>query len=232
MCGEHPPLLPKMTDCFGSSPRVWGAPDSHLQNAVGHRLIPTCVGSTHRLSDAHGQASAHPHVCGEHFLVMLPAKPTHGSSPRVWGALFAFAAPAGGLRLIPTCVGSTITGQRSLAGGAAHPHVCGEHKFSLKFQGFQPGSSPRVWGALVVGKPDGHPERLIPTCVGSTTNIFAHLGLRAAHPHVCGEHGLAVDHLARPCGSSPRVWGALPCGSHCIHGLRLIPTCVGSTCTV
>ena len=53
-------------------------------------------------------------------------------------------------------------------------------------------------------------NRLIPTCVGSTTLSPRLDIISSAHPHVCGEHA-ANDFLhSHDTGSSPRVWGAQP----------------------
>ena len=113
------------------------------------------------------------------------------------------------MRLIPTCVGSTIgsTSLRTLP--QAHPHVCGEHAQAAHERLLLLGSSPRVWGAPRYCAPAPHRERLIPTCVGSTVGLVAGCTRPTAHPHVCGEHdGYTAE--------NGYVW-------------RLIPTCVGST---
>ena len=91
------------------------------------------------------------------------------------------------------------------------------------------GSSPRVWGARFFALKSYADERLIPTCVGSTSSKSVPDILSPAHPHVCGEHptiGLGIIHLD---GSSPRVWGAPSEDVDPGSTARLIPTCVGST---
>ena len=96
-------------------------------------------------------------------------------------------------------------------------------------RGDQPGSSPRVWGALPDFLRTLVYRRLIPTCVGSTWSFCRFKEFQTAHPHVCGEHPFKGSITVSRTGSSPRVWGA--------HGRvepqdsqhRLIPTCVGST---
>ena len=110
--------------------------------------------------------------------------------------------------------------------------MCGEHFSRAAFCALRIGSSPRVWGARPGGCAHDGRDRLIPTCVGSTCRRGKMTRLSAAHPHVCGEHlpNNRLDPLAN--GSSPRVWGAqLHRGTH-RPSLRLIPTCVGSTCGV
>ena len=128
VCGEH--LTKKFARVYnlGSSPRVWGAPLESLVKRVAARLIPTCVGSTHRVTGAAPWWTAHPHVCGEHLNSLEWRSPPCGSSPRVWGAHEAYRERVRSTRLIPTCVGSTIGVAIGGAATAAHPHVCGEHE--------------------------------------------------------------------------------------------------------
>ena len=173
--------------------------------------------------------SAHPHVCGEHHYESAGKVAYFGSSPRVWGARVVMRLELSALRLIPTCVGSTALGLFPGVVGAAHPHVCGEHKILRRDAVNDAGSSPRVWGARCGHTVRREGARLIPTCVGSTRSDAPPKEQLSAHPHVCGEHdkadSISVGHL----GSSPRVWGALWATRTNPSMLRLIPTCVGST---
>ena len=131
--------------------------------------------------------------------------------------------------LIPTCVGSTSQRYHGNQRRPAHPPVCGEHTQWLRAKVVKDGSSPRVWGALMMSPARAARSRLIPTCVGSTAHFTDNAVARSAHPHVCGEH--RIVHLAAPphCGSSPRVWGARTYRLRITENHRLIPTCVGST---
>ena len=65
--------------------------------------------------------------------------------------------------------------------------------------------------------------------MGSTHQTPGRGCVLAAHPHVCGEHGLESAECLFIFGSSPRVWGALGFGVSVPSLPRLIPTCVGST---
>ena len=111
-------------------------------------------------------------------------------------------------RLIPTCVGSTSSVSCSMQAMTAHPHVCGEHSEANGDVKADAGSSPRVWGAPMLFQMLMTNERLIPTCVGSTTGRDWGGRPGTAHPHVCGEHETSVRCWLRFFGSSPRVWGA------------------------
>ena len=173
----------------GSSPRVWGAREGLTLQNHQRRLIPTCVGSTETTPPANQASAAHPHVCGEHSSPVAWGAYFLGSSPRVWGALNCVVDAVQAGRLIPTCVGSTPGPEDNSARCAAHPHVCGEHRLSLRKKTPSLGSSPRVWGALLATIEREPNRRLIPTCVGSTSFTMCTEGRGSAHPHVCGEHG-------------------------------------------
>ena len=229
VCGEHWYTCATVTSESGSSPRVWGALTEKGKAGCCQRLIPTCVGSTVEDAIAPGLLSAHPHVCGEHWGWAWCCCSGPGSSPRVWGARAQGVGHTRTGRLIPTCVGSTFSVCPGLVEGTAHPHVCGEH-WPLNFdQSCTAGSSPRVWGARALTRRAGWMLRLIPTCVGSTRGHHPQPAHSPAHPHVCGEHLNRPDLPAALFGSSPRVWGAPTALSVIMCGVRLIPTCVGST---
>ena len=229
MCGEHPSNACQAATNAGSSPRVWGALARVFDFVRKVRLIPTCVGSTLPGEAGIANAPAHPHVCGEHRQRRRVEAMNDGSSPRVWGALLSEMGEVYGVRLIPTCVGSTFTCSGRVIRPSAHPHVCGEHSSPCAWRSLVCGSSPRVWGALKGGVAVDVKVRLIPTCVGSTHTRGRCSRCGAAHPHVCGEHlyEAALQHGVG--GSSPRVWGAPLTPARHPTGRRLIPTCVGST---
>ena len=153
-------------------------------------------------------SKAHPHVCGEHPVQEPDSVLLVGSSPRVWGALMRSCIRHMSARLIPTCVGSTLTCTSGGAAPTAHPHVCGEHIGPVSPQRRVRGSSPRVWGAQLWGCAGLTGGRLIPTCVGSTRCRYRYGKRRSAHPHVCGEHCRTWRRIRLALGSSPRVWGA------------------------
>ena len=150
VCGEHLKALKKTANSTGSSPRMRGTHHMVCVALQGRGLIPTCVGSTSLVANARAIASAHPHVCGEHFTSPSTVSTESGSSPRVWGALHQPIHREHRKRLIPTCVGSTLCCVGWYYGYSAHPHVCGEHLSKEILHHSISGSSPRVWGALAV----------------------------------------------------------------------------------
>ena len=128
---------------------------------------------------------------------------------------------------IPTCVGkSTHRSLRTIL-HRVHPHVCGEKTIKQVKPLESRGSSPRVWGKVEKANWTSFLEWFIPTCVGKRSlMIIPPLG-GSVHPHVCGEKSQPGDCMARPPGSSPRVWGK-GCQSGKRNEMkRFIPTCVG-----
>ena len=110
-----------------------------------------------------------------------------------------------------------------------HPHVCGEHGVEPAYVISFGGSSPRMWGTRIIHIFTFMYNRIIPTYVGNTDSLHNRPPRKADHPHVCGEHAVALRMLDGEHGSSPRMWGTL-------HGWqssgcrgRIIPTYVGNT---
>ena len=146
VCGEHFVSVASRRSINGSSPRVWGTPRPTICIYSVLRFIPTCVGNTSRAVSCLFQGSVHPHVCGEHYNLIIAATKTDGSSPRVWGTPPHSAHLPRQLRFIPTCVGNTLLSTIFIFAFAVHPHVCGEHTSSGWKLQCRAGSSPRVWG--------------------------------------------------------------------------------------
>lgn len=113
-----------------------------------------------------------------------------------------------------------------------HPHACGEHSFLIFEHHVNTGSSPRMWGTLLVSSGISIYLRFIPTHVGNT-GLGSSAGCGGTvHPHACGEHLDTAPHPGRFLGSSPRMWGTRL--GPPLHQLwtRFIPTHVGNTLTV
>ena len=73
----------------GSSPRLWGTRGRNKELIPLRRFIPTSVGNTHCEVPACPADTVHPHVCGEHRLVIFSKASIFGSSPRLWGTLLS-----------------------------------------------------------------------------------------------------------------------------------------------
>ena len=116
------------------------------------------------------RSTVHPHVCGEHLLNAGSTSEACRFIPTCVGNIASIAlVDSVTCRFIPTCVGNMIS-----------PSI--ESVDAIN------GSSPRVWGTLLV--------------------LHSHCCYLTVHPHVCGEHHRIADSAySASCGSSPRVWG-------------------------
>ena len=152
-----------------------------------------------------------------------------GSSPRAWGIRLICAKSVFFSRFIPTCVGNTVAGGRTLSCISVHPHVRGEYMMRLHSMHRWAGSSPRAWGILVVKGSHSSGPRFIPTCVGNTASGCGTGPKPAVHPHVRGEYTQICAILRFTAGSSPRAWGIPIAFKRVINVRRFIPTCVGNT---
>ena len=89
VCGEHLYFIDNKQPLIGSSPRLWGTLFKSLNHVQFLRFIPTSVGNTVPCGMPHRLQPVHPHVCGEHCMKsFMPLSPP-GSSPRLWGTLYA-----------------------------------------------------------------------------------------------------------------------------------------------
>ena len=110
-----------------------------------------------------------------------------------------------------------------------HPHACGDKRSPTSFFVLQKGSSPRVWGQAVSTYTTENDSRIIPTRVG--TSIKSPLGALYTedHPHACGDKIYQTLLILEQKGSSPRVWGQGRSTEGIKHGIRIIPTRVGTS---
>ena len=137
-----------MPPVSGSSPRVWGIPIGLYAAWMTARFIPTRVGNTGRME--------------------IMNRMRFGSSPRVWGIRSSARPLSRAYRFIPTRVGNTKRRPRTRDCPPVHPHACGEYFVIFRHIGLQNGSSPRVWGILIVAGNVCLHARFIPTRVGNT----------------------------------------------------------------
>ena len=71
--------------------------------------------------------------------------------------------------------------------------------------------------------------RIIPTRVGTSSQVIgACVGMRD-HPHACGDKVLQMDTNVIAQGSSPRVWGQVKDEVLTAQGAGIIPTRVGTS---
>ena len=152
----------------GSSPRVWGQAKKVYPKEGELRIIPTRVGTSNKLSNYIWSGEDHPHACGDktpqgiHLIIGL------GSSPRVWGQVERESDSPLDPRIIPTRVGTRYRVCNSGDISEDHPHACGDKISNNRCFVSSTGSSPRVWGQVIVVYERSHSVRIIPTRVGTS----------------------------------------------------------------
>ncbi len=187
--GENNVISAPMGTDLGPSPRGWGEQPHQVQpeqrasdhphaggeNAAtskvdtnGVRTIPTRVGKTYSGNQNSSFGADHPHAGGENAASVSKPMTQHGPSPRGWGELALPAHRKWPRRTIPTRVGKTNEGTRSVASRGDHPHAGGENGSIAMNSGVMNGPSPRGWGKLGGPGLDQEQRRTIPTRVGKT----------------------------------------------------------------
>ena len=101
-------------------------------------------------------------------MVLTPALASSGSSPRMRGARGVANLPPLHARIIPADAGSTTGGSRDCSPARDHPRGCGEHGCRPGGVVLDPGSSPRMRGALREQITGTTRDRIIPADAGST----------------------------------------------------------------
>ena len=168
VCGEHDRKnVPWMVQ-QGSSPRMRGTRWCSRPPQEIYGLIPTYAGNTLSRLIFSCSDRAHPHVCGEHVIVISVWYPGLGSSPRMRGTLRLRVPGTCSPGLIPTYAGNTNGACLEAAADGAHPHVCGEHKSATRAVAEIVGSSPRMRGTRLSLSDGGGSVGLIPTYAGNT----------------------------------------------------------------
>ncbi len=134
----------------------------------------------------------------EHGVVVGPAHPAVGPSPRARGAQVGGAVARVPVGTIPAGVGSTRGNRapRSCAGG--HPRGRGEHSCFSRATASPPGPSPRARGAPVFALLVLDDAGTIPAGAGSTPVQPLRHSHSRDHPRGRGEHRPAPPYPARP----------------------------------
>ena len=91
------------------------------------------------------------------------------------------------LRIIPTRVGTSINEVLNKNTSEDHPHACGDKQVMTRWQKLETGSSPRVWGQVILVTALVSIYRIIPTRVGTSSKYFLYLPYIGDHPHACGD---------------------------------------------
>ena len=83
--GEHSAPTTSCGFLVGSSPHAWGTLGRFLRLLELLRFIPTCVGNTVGQEAVLGRLAVHPHMRGEHQVLITMDMAVNGSSPHAWG---------------------------------------------------------------------------------------------------------------------------------------------------
>ena len=114
------------------------------------RIIPTRVGTSEQVVTMDGETQDHPHACGDKTDRPLIRTSREGSSPRVWGQALQLLDRHGEVRIIPTRVGTRTYFFDVSFDARDHPHACGDKSITVADIVPYTGSSPRVWGQVVI----------------------------------------------------------------------------------
>ena len=150
----------------------------------------------------------------------------------MWGQEYLVNLPSECLRIIPTRVGTSVISCIISVKYRDHPHACGDKIVSSAKDPYYPGSSPRVWGQVVIVCRVVKPSRIIPTRVGTSAYYRADISIIWDHPHACGDKLCRSSLCGVLRGSSPRVWGQGYSVLMNIQEPRIIPTRVGTRSTL
>ena len=125
---------------------MWGQATPNGETYEGVRIIPTRVGTSKIKRGIKSVLQDHPHACGDKEIAMRLRTVQEGSSPRVWGQAKDGTTVVVSNGIIPTRVGTSIYGKKTLADDRDHPHACGDKASAVPVLIRMLGSSPRVWG--------------------------------------------------------------------------------------
>ena len=131
--------------------------------------------------------------------------------------------------LTPACAGNTISSHVYMPLPEAHPRLCGEHTLVFYKGAYLLGSPPPVRGTLKRFLSEIQTFRLTPACAGNTACMSVLMGMRQAHPRLCGEHDVSGVNLILSPGSPPPVRGTLSSRGVPGYTVRLTPACAGNT---
>ena len=131
--------------------------------------------------------------------------------------------------IIPTRVGTRITGKFAVSVTEDHPHACGDKNINCGGTELHLGSSPRVWGQVRNSVLIFTISRIIPTRVGTSKYERQLLSNAEDHPHACGDKHTCQSSEEKIRGSSPRVWGQEHLCQCRKRRMGIIPTRVGTS---
>ena len=186
-CGDKSCGAAAVAGTKGSSPRVWGQDSYDYADYFENRIIPTRVGTRNNRLCSLTQNEDHPHACGDKFDRNDLLAVVSGSSPRVWGQADLRHYRVHHRGIIPTRVGTSSVFDVLQLLIEDHPHACGDKCSLPPNNRLCSGSSPRVWGQVIINAQRISPPRIIPTRVGTSRSPQCFIFVKRDHPHACGD---------------------------------------------
>ncbi len=151
-----------------------------------------------------------------------------GSSPRIWGTEIHLTPQLYERRFIPTHMGNGPRSKSESGRKPVHPHAYGERSYRFGLIFFLIGSSPRIWGTVLIRGMSCYVLRFIPTHMGNGNSLPSNTCCNAVHPHAYGERTIFIDCIIINFGSSPRIWGTVGFMRLILRDGRFIPTHMGN----
>ena len=229
VCGINGAIGMFPLSCTESFPRMWDQLHAISEFRQFVRIIPTYVGSTSLSRRICIRYSNHSHVCGINVIHHFALSSFSESFPRMWDQQRNISITVDGDRIIPTYVGSTYASLPFSLYTSNHSHVCGINPSTTNSRPQKSESFPRMWDQLVENILAADVSRIIPTYVGSTFFVGSVFKFDANHSHVCGINECSLHGCTEFDESFPRMWDQLLFLHYINHGIRIIPTYVGST---
>ncbi len=110
----------------------------------------------------------HPHAYGDKYRSCQSLHHRLGSSPRVWGQDKIAAQDTQITGIIPTRMGTSSSFRKRRLPYLDHPHAYGDKSIPLLQNITKLGSSPRVWGQVILEESYAEDFRIIPTRMGTS----------------------------------------------------------------
>ena len=126
------------------------------------------MGNTSLITSGLKISEDHPHIHGEHILLMSCEQQNLGSPPHTWGTQFLLPQFDLEARITPTYMGNTALLKPQQIFFVDHPHIHGEHFFLTSSLLLFIGSPPHTWGTPTRSLGTLDRSRITPTYMGNT----------------------------------------------------------------
>ena len=178
----------------GSLVPIGGAKGSGLAIMVDVlcRIIPTRMGTRLDLLRPKLTYWDHPHAYGDKRTIYSGSHDKRGSSPRVWGQELSPSLSECTSGIIPTRMGTREKHWLNSMKHRDHPHAYGDKCLKCRREVIQLGSSPRVWGQVLISLDISGSLRIIPTRMGTSRFASKRDTQGEDHPHAYGDKAYSI----------------------------------------